>query len=151
MILSWPGLLIGLAGFLAQAQDPASDEEVKVTVAAILATERGTDVDPKLECLAREVKKIEPGLTGFRVARATCKSLQVGISYQFPLVDGKTAWVVVQHPADEDNRVSLMVKPPQLGEITYTSTCGKYFPIVTRYQTKDKDRLIVAIMIRSCK
>jgi hypothetical protein len=33
----------------------------------------------------------------------------------------------------------------------YTSACGKFFPIVTRYQTKERERLIIAIMVRCCK
>jgi hypothetical protein len=37
-----------------------------------------------------------------------------------------------------------------VGEITYSTICGKCFPIVTRFQTKDRERLIVAVMVRPC-
>jgi len=45
----------------------------------------------------------------------------------------------------------MTIKPPTLGEITYSTTCEKFFPIVTRYVTKDKERLIIAIMVEPCK
>ena len=35
--------------------------------------------------------------------------------------------------------------------IVYDSTCNKYFPIVTRYQTNNNDRLIIAIMVEQDK
>ena len=144
-------------GFLAvavgglPASPAAAEEKVKVTVVAILATTRDQIVDPKLECIAREVQKSEPRLTGFHLARTTQMSLAVGSSDKFPLVDKEVAEVTVEHGADKENRVSLKVKPSRCGEIVYTSTCGKFFPIVTRYRTKDKDRLIVAIMVKPCK
>jgi hypothetical protein len=137
----------GLAGpRAAGAQEP----KIKVTVVAILATDRTKSVDPELECLAREVRKQEPRLTGFRLVRCTCKSLALGTSEPFPLVDREVASVTVEHGADKDNRVSLRVKPPLVGEIDYTCACGKFFPIMTRYLTKDKERLIIAIMVRPC-
>jgi hypothetical protein len=37
-----------------------------------------------------------------------------------------------------------------MGEITYSCCCGKYFPIITRYQTKDNERLIIAIGVHCC-
>jgi hypothetical protein len=128
-----------------------AEERVKVTVVVILGTSRNADIDPKLKCVAREVQKVEPQLTGFQLGPATCKSLAVGNLFSFPLVEGQVADVIVQHAANEQDRVSLKVKPPQVGEITYTCACGKYFPIVTRYQTKAKDRLIVAIKVQPCK
>ena len=127
------------------------DGTIKVTVAAILATDRDKVVDPKLECLAREVQKIEPRLTGFRLARSSCKTLEPGVSYRFLLVDEKVAYISIQQAVDKEDRVSLMVKPPGMGEIVYTSACGKYLPIMTPYETKEKDRLFIAIMVKSCK
>ena len=99
----------------------------------------------------REVQKIEPRLTGFRLARSSCKTLEPGISYRFLLVDEKVAYISIQQATDKEDRVSLMVKPPGMGEIVYTSACGKYLPIMTPYETKDKDRLFIAIMVKSCK
>ena len=61
----------------------------------------------------------------------------------FPLVDGKKVEVVIRHGADRENRVGLAVTPPGQGEIVYRSVCGKFFPIVTNYQTKGRERLIL--------
>jgi hypothetical protein len=129
----------------------AGDDNVRVTVVVILATDQNKNVDPKLECIAKEVRNIDPKLTGFRLGPTSCKSLAVGAEYKFPLLEDLEAPVVVRHGADKDERVSLRIKPPKLGEITYTSACGKFFPIMTEYVTKDKERLIIAIMVRPCK
>ena len=51
-------------------------------------------------------------------------------------------------PATRDGKKGI--PPPLVGEITYMTICGKFFPIVTRYQTKDKDRLIIAVMVKPC-
>ena len=132
---------------------PASwaGDEVKVTVVAVLATSQNKDVDDKLECLAKEVQKKEPNLTGFQIHRCTCKELSVGDKFKFPLVPGEFAEVSIQKGPGKNDRVGLTIKPPLAGEITYTSCCGKFFPIVTRYQTKDKERLIIAIRVQCCK
>jgi hypothetical protein len=126
-------------------------EEVRVVVVEILASDRHANVDKDLKCIAEEVQKKEPTLTGFRQGRMTCKAVTVGAAEKFPLAEGQSATVTVQHGADKNNRVGLKVKPPLIGEITYTTCCGKYFPIVTRYQTKEGERLIVAIMVKPCK
>ena len=57
----------------------------------------------------------------------------------------------MRHGADSKNRVGLTMKAPLQGEIQYTTCCGKFFPIVTRYQTKDKEVLILAIRVQPCK
>src|SRR5262245_56049022 len=116
-------------GLTLETPSHGADDHVKVTVVAILASEHDKSIDPKLECLAKEIQKTEPRLTGFRLGRTTCKSLPVGESYVFPLIDEKVVLVSVEHGADKDNRVSLKVKPPQLGEIHYSTSCGKFFPI----------------------
>jgi hypothetical protein len=146
------GCVVVYACVVAAPTFARAQEKVKVTVLTILATDRDKIVDAKLECVAREVQKLEPKLTGFRLdlKHSSCQSLEAGSKVNFPLVDDQVATVVVQHGADKDNRVSLKVKPPQIGEIFYTCCCGKFFPIVTRYQTKNKDRLIIAIMVKPC-
>jgi hypothetical protein len=131
------------------AEDPKGT--VHVTVVAILATDQNDQVDPKLKWIARVVKKSEPQLTGFRLAQTTQMALPVGGQHNFPLVDKEVAEVTVQEATQEDNKVSLKVKAPQMGAIVYTTTCAKFFPLVTRYQTKDKERLIVAIMVGTGK
>lgn len=137
-------LLLALAAPRVYAGD-----KIQVTVLAILGTDKNTDVDPKLKEIADKVGQ-KASLTGFKLARTTRKSLMVNQAVDFPLIDDETVNVLVEHGADERNRVGLKVKPPQLGEISYTSCCGKFFPIVTRYQNKDKDRLIIAIMVEPC-
>jgi hypothetical protein len=149
----WLGTVTILAGVLAQPGLARAQEKVRVTVITILATDQNKIVDAKLACIAREVQKSEPRLTGFRLdlKHSSGQTLEVGSRFDFPLVDDQVATVLVQHGADKDDRVGLKVKPPQLGEIHYdVSCCGKYFPIMTPYQTKNKDRLIIAIMVKPC-
>src|SRR5262249_56372748 len=54
-----------------------------------------------------------------------------------PLVEGAPADVVVHCCGDKNNRVTLAVPPPLQGEIVYRTVCGKFLPIVTRYQTQE--------------
>src|SRR5262249_17413516 len=56
-----------LLGLLVTA-GPAAAQAVKVSVVAILASENSDYVDPRLACIAREVQKMDPKLTGFRFA-----------------------------------------------------------------------------------
>ena len=147
--------LLGLVAFIALAAEPTpqprAKEEVKVCVLAVLATDQNNKIDKRVECIAKEVQKKEPTLTGFRMATTNCKPLTAGARESFPLVEGEVASVLVEGKCKGD-RVRLTVKAPLMGEITYSTTCGKYFPIVTRYQTKDRDRLIIAVMVKpECK
>jgi hypothetical protein len=129
----------------------APEEEVDVSVVVILATDRNTTVDEELTCIAKEVQKKHPKLTGFHLEKVICESLPVGKKHTFKLVDEEAATVLIRHGANKQNRVGLTVKAPDQGEITYTTCCGKFFPIVTRYSTKDKERLILAIRVQPCK
>lgn len=147
----WCGVMLG--GFVLFALAPAAcaeEPKVKVTVLAILATDKNKTIDAQLNCVAQKVQKIEPSLTGFRLVRTSTRSLEVSKASKFVLVEGVPVDVKVEQGPDKNNRVGLTVKPPQLGEICYLSCCGKFFPIVTRYQTKDKERLIIAIMVEPC-
>jgi hypothetical protein len=146
--LSFP---LALSCLLATAPPADRADETRVCVVAIIATDRNTTVDEKIKCIAKEVQKKEPTLTGFRMATTNCKPLTAGAKESFPLIEGEVASVVVEGKC-KGERVRLTVKAPLMGEITYSTTCGKYFPIVTRYQTKDKDRLIIAVMVKpECK
>jgi len=152
------GLLIGGVGILGtaavvlfmMAPPIRAGDQVKVTIVAVLATSQNKNVDPKLECLAKEVQKTHPNLTGFRIERCSCKELFVGDKYKFPLVDDETAVVGIQRGPGKEDRVDLTIKPPKGGDIVYTSCCGKFFHISTRYQTKDKEQLIIAIRVQCC-
>jgi hypothetical protein len=158
--------LLAAAGTLAVWAVPcrADDKSFKIVVAAILASEKSDYVDPRLKCLPDTVKVTEPQLKGFRVAGHTHRTLAFDQSWAFPLVDDQVVRISVEKaPKDEKSpqdkekaakdreRVALRIKPPQMGEIFYVqSTCGKFFPVITPYLTKDKERLIIAIGIK-CK
>ena len=135
---------------LASAPPQADKPHVKVSVIAILASERDDKVDPKLACIAREVRKKNKKLKGFQVVRMTCRSLAVGTPGSFDLVPGQTAAITVQHGADQDNRVELKVAPPEMGEITYDTCCGKFLPIITPLRIQGGDLLILAVRVQPC-
>lgn len=156
--------VLSLALLAALSADPApADGPVKVSVLSILASDTPSKVvDAKIESIAREVKKANPKLKGFRLAKVTCKSLPVGAKETFELADGQTAVVTIdrwtskgkpkvkESGKDKEERVQLKIIPPSLGEITYTSACGKFLPIVTRYRTADKELLILAVRVQHC-
>jgi hypothetical protein len=130
---------------------PEPGHKIKVTIVTILATSKNKEVDKRLKCIAAEVQKKEPRLTGFQLLSMQCRSLAVNEKFTFKLVDGQEAQVVVHHGADKEDRVELKVKAPLQGDIVYGTVCGKFLPIVTRYKTKkDKDRLIIAVMVKPC-
>jgi hypothetical protein len=131
-------------------EKPARGKKVRVSVVIILASETNTNVDPKLRRIAREVRKRHPKLTGFRMANMSCKSLEVGVADKINLIDAQSAKVTVQRGANQKNRIQLKVAPPQMGEITYSTPCGKFLPIVTPFRTKNKDLLIIAIRVQPC-
>lgn len=126
------------------------EDSVEVAVIAILATDHNDKIDPKLACIARQVRKTHKDLTGFRLSRMTRQSLTIGVKNNFDLVDAQKVGVTVLQGADEKNRVQVKVAPPGMGEITYDTCCGKFLPIVTEFRTKDKELLIIAVCIRPC-
>ncbi|MBX9623048.1 MAG: hypothetical protein K2X82_04460 [Gemmataceae bacterium] len=143
------GLLAALAVWCPH-DDPPPAGNVRVTVVAVLATAANAKVDPKLEELARAVRKRDPKLTGFRVAGTEAKSIPVGDGATFPLVEKQELAVTVDRPKDANGRVGLTIRPPELGDITYTCACDKYLPVVTPYKTKAGDTLIVMVMGKPC-
>ncbi len=144
-------LMVVLAGLSAAPQPPA--DERHVTVVAVLATDRNKQIDPRVKEIADEVQKLEPGLTGFRLVRTTSKPITLGKRDTFPLVDNETLSVLLQQTEAKEGqeRIRLTVKAPLAGEITYSCCTSKFFPIMTRYLTKDNDRLIVAVMVKPAK
>jgi hypothetical protein len=145
--------LLTAAGGLLIAAPSVRAEERNVTVIAVMATDRNKHVDPRVQGIAEEVQKLEPGLTGFRVARTTSKAVTFGKRDTFPLVDNEVLGVLLQQAEGKDgqDRARLTVKAPLAGDITYSCCSGKFFPILTRYLTKDNERLIVAIMVKPAK
>lgn len=127
------------------------EEGVRVTVAVILANGDGKVCD-RVKCIAEEVRKKHPKLTGFHMGTMTTHAIPLGGSEKFKLVDGQEATIKVKRCKDCPARFCLEVQTKTLvGEMAYTSVCGKYFPLVTDYRTKDGgDRLIIAFKVESC-
>jgi hypothetical protein len=142
------GALLVLA--LSAAAPPKDEEKktVEVSVVAILATERDNNIDTKLACIARQVRKTHQELTGFQMATMSRKSLSVGAKSIFELIEAQKVGVTVQQGVDEKHRVEVKVSPPGMGEITYDTCCGKFLPIITPYHTKNKELLIIAVCVR---
>jgi len=135
------------------AAAPCADEKdsVDVAVIAILASEKSDKIDPKLVCIAKQVREKDKKLTGFQIATISRKSLKIGEQEKFDLVGDQSVPVTVIKGADENNRVQLKIAPPKMGEITYDTCCGKFLPLFTGYRTKNDELLIVAVSVRTCR
>jgi hypothetical protein len=145
-------LALALTIAFAAAAPASADDEVYVSVVSILATTKNRTVDPRVECVAEHMKTVDPSLTGFSVARMTCKDVRIGGKECFEVVDGKTVCVHAEKRCEKDkSRVCLKVEAPTLGAITYQTCCGKFLPLVTRYKNKDGELLIIAVRVKSCK
>ena len=105
----------------------------------------------QLKQIADEIQKRDPQLKNFKLQSMTNRKLAENEKSIFKLVDQKTVDVVVKHGADETNKVGVAVTAPDQGEIEYRAVCGKFLPIVTRYQTKGRERLIVAVRVEPCQ
>ena len=139
-----------VAVWLVAAAACPADEPVRVTVVVILASETDAVVDPALVELAKQVQKREPKLTGFKVHAAEAKSIGVGESAKFSLVEKQELQVTVNRPRDERGQIALTIKPPGLENITYGCACDKFFPVVTPYRTSAGEVLILAVMAKPC-
>jgi hypothetical protein len=126
-------------------------DPVKVTLVVILASEEGNTIDPKLKAIAQEVQKRNPNLKSFTLKNMATQSVKPGEKVSLPLVEKRKLDMVIKHGADKDNRVSLSVSVPNMGEFEYQTVCGKFLPIVTRCKTIAGERLILAIRVQPCK
>jgi hypothetical protein len=147
--LAWL-LLLCVVPALACGPDKKA-KKVRISVVVILASETDTRVDRKLECIAREVRKMHPKLKGFRLEKLSCKSLPVGKADTFTLVEDHEASITVQKAADKMDRIQLTVGPPMMGDITYSTPCGKFLPIVTPLSTKKGEKVIIAVRVQPCQ
>lgn len=132
---------------------PPADDEVEVTVLAILASEHHADVHPKLTEFAKHVQKKQPALTGYKLDRSTGQKLKLGETRKFPLSGNEVVAVTVNKERNEKGRITLTIKPPKLDQVTYECACNKYFSMATQhFEGKDKDRaqLFVAVMAKPC-
>ncbi len=139
-----------LSLILCAPPQPPCTEPVRVTVVVVYATNRNSEIDPKLAGLAEEVRKRDSKLTGFSVATTLQKSIPPGESHTFDLPGKQILKVAVERSRDANDRVALTVTPPGLGEITYSCVCGKFFPIVTPQKMPGGEQLIVAVMGKPC-
>jgi len=147
-VLGFLALVVGLAAGPGGAPEP---KKVKVTVITILAGEHPAHIDAVLVHIAKEVQKKKPEFKYFKFECASCQSLEVNTPGKFCLVDKKEAEVIIKQPADKNNNVVLVVKPPLQGPFEYETVCGKFLPIITRHETKSGHRLIIAICVQPCK
>ncbi len=145
-----PAALLVVPLLAAAPPKEAKKDTVDVAVIAILATNHNDKIDPKLACIARQVRKNHKELKGFQLATTARKSLNIGVKHVFEVIGEQKVGVTVEHGADEKNRVQVKVAPPGMGEITYDTCCGKFLPIVTEFRTKDKELLIIAVCIKPC-
>jgi hypothetical protein len=144
------GLLLA-AGTPSRSLWACGGEKVRVTVVVIVATESDDKVDPKLKCIAHEVRKKYPKLTGFRLAKMSCRSLPVGKKEAVRLLAREVVHITALRGAGEDGCIRLKITPPKMGEITYETACAHGFlPIVTPCKVKGKGRIIFAVRVQPC-
>ncbi len=141
-------LALAVPGLLAREQD--KPRKVRASIVVILASETDSSIDPKLECIAREVRKTHSKLQGFKMVNFACQSLTVGVPEQFELVEEHQASVTVLNSGDKEGRVQLKVRPPRMGNITYSTPCGKFLTIVTPLQTKAGESILLAVRVQPC-
>jgi len=145
--------LLALSGFhatLLDACEKPAEKKVRVSVIVILASETDTTTDPKLEALAAEIRKTKSELKGFRLLKMACKSLPLDQADVFELIEDQSATIKIKSTADKMDRVRLEVHPPSMGKITYSTPCGKFLPIITRFKTKKGEHLLFAIRVQPC-
>jgi hypothetical protein len=140
------GVFVALVLLVALRADDGADESVKVTVVVVLASTQDKVIDPQLIELARQVRRRDHRLTGFKLMATEVKSIPVGESATVPLVDKQELKVKVEAGKDANGRVSLTIKAPEVGELSYACKCDKFFPVVTGYQTAKGEQLIIAVM-----
>jgi hypothetical protein len=147
-VLGHLALVIGVTMSPAAVQDPPKN--IKVTMVCILASENPVHVDPQLVVIAKEVQKKKPELHCFKVKCMSWQSLPVNKKTAFKLVEQQEVQVTIKQPADKNNHVILIIKPPLQGEIEYETVCGKFLPVITRYETAKGERLILAVRVQPC-
>ena len=143
------GFVLVVAGILAMAADPPPPS-VRVTVVVVFACSGHKEVHPKLTALAQEVQKKNEKWTGFKLAATLQKSIPVGESDTFELVEGQNLKVTVDKPKDKTGRIGMTLDAPGLGEIQYSCVCDKFVPVITPHVTKTGEQLIIAVLAKPC-
>jgi hypothetical protein len=139
---------VGVSALVACEKKEA--RKVRVSVLVILASEKDTKVEKKLECIAREVKKTHPKLKGFKSVDLSIKSVAVGAADEIELVEDQKMSITILRAADKMDRVRLKVGPPMMSQLTYSTPCGKFLPILTPYKTRTNDHVLIAIRVQPC-
>ena len=130
---------------------PQKKGRIKVTMVVILGSKKPGKTHTCLRDLAKRVRKQYPELKHFHVESMSSESVAVDQKTLFKLVEEKSAVVTIHHGANNNNKVKLSVRIPGcLGELVYRSKCGPFLPIVTCHQTKDGQRLILAVRVQPC-
>ena len=132
---------------------PPDEDEIEVKVLSILASDNRKEVDTKLTEFAKQARKKDSSLTGFRLDRATSEKIKLGETKKFPVAGNQVVEVTINKERNEKGRVVLTIKPPKLAQITYECVCDKYFSMATQhFEGKDKDReqLFIAVMAKPC-
>jgi hypothetical protein len=130
------------------AQAPKGN--VKVSIVVVVASENDDKIDPKLKAIAEEVQQVDPKLKGFRLVKMVCLSIPPQGKESFDLLADQKAIVQIEQPADKENKVTLKLTPPLMGDITYTTCCGKFLPVVTRYRPNPGELLLFAVRVQPC-
>lgn len=126
-----------------------AEEEISVTVLVMVATEKNSVVEEKLKTLCESIKAKEPKLTGLTLAQTHNEKIKIGGSKEIDLGNEKKFIVTIVQKKDSD-KVTLKVRPPVGGEISYTCNCGAYLPVCTGITNANGDRIIVAVMAKPC-
>ena len=129
----------------------ADEGKVRVTVVSILATSKNNTVDDRLKEIAREVRKKMPELTGFGIATTSRLTMTLGTKETFAAVEENEVTIEAKICKENADRYCLQINAPTLALLKYTCVSGKYFPIVTGYETRNGDRLIIAVMVEKGK
>ena len=147
-----PSATVLLFALSAATACPPADE-VEVKVLGILASEHHTDVNEKLTEFAKHVQKKQPALTGFKLDHTEVQTLRLGETKKFKTTGGQVVEVTVNKERNEKGRITLTIKPPKMGQITYECVCDKYFATATEHyegKGKDKAQLFVAVKASPC-
>ena len=129
----------------------ADAPKAHVTVVSIVASNKDTTIDEKAQEIAREVHKKSPELIGFRIATTTGRTIPMGSKESFGTVDENEVVIEVSPAEDDTVRYAVQVKVPTVSSLSYKCVGGKFFPIVTGYETKNGERLIIAVMVEEPK
>jgi hypothetical protein len=108
--------------FLTGAGGPLS--AVKVNVVVAQAAVNGTQIDPKLEHFARDMKHQKFSYTSFTVASEASFNVDLGKSGEVKLPSGRTVTVEFRQ-VDTDGKFRIKVHAPQRGYVTVSRSPGK--------------------------